>query len=556
MGDPVRVKTLNEALLDPLRPEHRIGFLTGPDPFFHTYTSLRERALTLLGGLQARGAKPGDFLVLHAGDIRTFIEVFWACLFGGIVAVPVSAGGTEEQLRKVFRVMQLFDAPFVLTEPKSLVKLRQFREQVDEELGELPEDRVVSIEELETNEVTGRLFDASPEDLAYVQFSSGSTRLPKGIQLTHENLVANIEGIIRAIQLEPEDRPHAWMPLTHDMGLIGGHLTPFLRGTNHTLIPTERFVRRPLTWLLEAAAHGVTVTSGPNFAYAHTLRQYRPERFEGVDLSAIRVIFNGAEPISYELVHRFLETFRAHGLRPESMFPVYGLAEASLAVTMPPLSSGLRRTAVDRTALGTGDAVRPPSGEGDRLNLVPLGRPITHCEIRIGDDLPEGRVGPILIRGKNVTSSIRTDQGVSDPRVDGWYDTADLGFVKDGELHVCGRVKEMAIVNGQNVFPHDVEAVAAELDQVELGKVVAAGVQDPTTEREMLVLFVLWRRDPAEFAELSARIRERVTQRTGIAVGRVVPVKHIPKTTSGKLQRVRMAQDYQRELAGVPATGA
>lgn len=541
--------TLNEALLEPLRPDHRIGFLTGPDPSFHTYTSLRERAVRVLGDLQGRGAQAGDFLVLHSGDIQAFIEIFWACLLGGIVPVPVSHGGSDDHQRKVLRVMQLFDAPWLVTEVQGLERLQAFREADGEAWPELS-DRVLSLDDLSGESGEGVLAAPKPEDLAYVQFSSGSTRLPKGIQLTHANLVANVDAIIRGIELEPEDRPHFWMPLTHDMGLIGGHLTPFLRGTHHTIIPTERFVRRPLTWLLEAATYGVTVTGGPNFAYQHTLRAYKPERFEGVDLSAIRVIFNGAEPISYELVKRFLDTFAAHGLRAESMFPVYGLAEGSLCVSMPPLLSGLRRTETDRTHLGVGDQVRLPEDDASRLNLVPLGAAVAHCEFRIGDGegLPEGTVGPVWIRGTNVTGQIRTDEGVHDPRVDGWYDTGDLGFVKDGELHICGRVKEMAIVNGQNVYPHDVEAVAAELDEIELGKVVAAGVRDPDTEREGLALFVVWRKDDDAFQALADRLRERVVSRTGIAVARIVPVKNIPKTTSGKLQRVKLAQDYERSL--------
>jgi len=535
-----KVQTLIDGLRDPLRPEHRIGYLTGPDPVFTSYAELHDRARRVLGLLQDQGVGPGRFVVLVSADVQTFLEVFWGCLLGGAVPVPVSAGGTDEHLLKIQRVMGLFDDPVLAIEAEGRDRFAEW--------SEAPMPKVLTLDVIRAaadGGAAGRPHDVKPDDLAYVQFSSGSTRAPKGIQLTHRNLVANTDGIIQAIQLEPEDRPHAWMPLTHDMGLIGGHLTPFMRGTNHTLIPTERFVRRPLTWMQEAATHGVTVTSGPNFAYQHTLRVYRPERFEGMDLSPVRVIFNGAEPISYGLVKRFLDTFEAHGLRPASMFPVYGLAEASLAVSMPPLLSGLRKTDVDRHHLGVGDRVRPPEKAEDGLELVPLGRAIPHCEFRIGEGAPEGTVGPIWIRGENVTQRMRTEEGDVDPLAGGWYDTGDLGFVSGGDLHVAGRVKEMAIVNGQNVYPHDVEAVASEVDGVELGKVVAAGVRDPTSGREVLALFVLWRKDEEGFQALSQRIREHVTRKTGVAPSVVHAVSRIPKTTSGKLQRVRLAQGWE-----------
>ncbi|MGF1510800.1 MAG: AMP-binding protein [Myxococcota bacterium] len=547
-------ETLVDALMHPLRPQHRIGYLTGPNPVFTTYEELLDRATRRLGRLQSQGVRPGNFVGFYVSAPQDFLELFWACLLGGAVPVPVSTGATEEHQRKVWRVLGLFEDPFFVTDEQSWERIAAFAssESAGRDLSRL-KSRLVTVAELREASLhgpSGVHHDVRPDDLAYVQFSSGSTRLPKGIKLTHRNLVANTTAIIEAIQLEPDDRPHAWMPLTHDMGLIGGHLTPFMRGTNHTLMPTERFVRRPLTWLQEAAAHRVTVTSGPNFAYQHTLRAYKRERFEGLDLSPVRVIFNGAEPISYALVKRFLDTFAVHGLNPDAMFPVYGLAEASLAVTMPPLGSGLRKTSVDRTRLGLGDPVRDPDSDQDRLDIVPCGRPIRHTEVRIGDgsDRPQpvedGVVGPIWIRGLNVTSSVRTEEGDFDPRVDGWYDTGDLGFLHRGELHVAGRRKEMAIVNGQNIFPHDIETVVSSLDEVEIGKVAAVGLRDG--EREVLAVFVQWRRSPEAFEALAQKIRHVVTTQTGFGVSLVLPVSSIPKTTSGKLQRVKLAEDYEQ----------
>ncbi len=544
------VRTVADVLRQPHRPEHTLGYLTGPEPTYTTHGQLRERALRVLGMLQDRGVEPGEFVGLVTTDIQVFVESFWACLLGGAIPLPVSAGTAPEHQRKVLRVMKLFGDRFLIIDRSGWARLAEFAsgDGLQERMAAL-EPRVMWSEDIlraAAEGLDGRPHDARPEDVAYVQFSSGSTRAPKGICLTHRNLLANMESITRAIELQPEDRPIAWMPLTHDMGLIGGHLTALYRSTSHTIIPTERFVRRPLTWLQHASELRSTITTAPNFAYQHTLRAYRPERFEGCDLSALRVIFNGAEPIVYDLARRFLETFEAHGLRPAAMFPVYGLAEASLAVTTPPLMSGLRRTAVDRTQLGLGDRAVPPAADKDRLDLVPVGSPVHRTDVRIGDGTaPDGTVGPIWIRGDNVTTRVRTDDGESSPQVDGWYDTGDLGFFKDGDLHVCGRVKEMAIVNGQNVFPHDIEEVALAVDGLERGKVVAIGVRDPETDREVLGVFVQWRKGAEAFAPVAQAIREVVTRRTGVQASIVHPVPAIPKTTSGKVQRVQLARDYE-----------
>lgn len=549
-------QTLTDILRRPLHPEHTVGYLTGSDPVFTTHAELFARSQRVLGLLQARGVRPGEYVGLVTASPQAFLESFWGCLLGGAIPLPVSAGASPEHQRKLLRVMAMYGDRYLIIDGPNW-------ERVEAYVGDEGErDRLAALEPrvLRAEDVLaaaggdgpdGVLHDVQPDDFAYVQFSSGSTRAPKGIQLTHRNLVTNTTAIRSAIELGPRERPIGWMPLTHDMGLIGGHLTPMIGGTNHTLIPTERFVRRPLSWLQEAVTHGSTVTSGPNFAYQHVLRAYKPARFEGLDLSKIRVILNGAEPIAYDLVRRFLETFAAHGLNPAAMFPVYGLAEASLAVSTPPLLSGLRRTSLDRTQLQVGDRVQAPENPRDRLDLVPVGTSVDYTDVRIGDGTPggtaaEGVVGPIWIRGDNVVTSMRTDDGESDPRVDGWYDTGDLGFVLDGDLHICGRVKEMAIVNGQNVFPHDIEEVAAEVEGVLPGKIIAIGVRDPTTNREVLALFVLWRKSAEAFEDVAQALRETVTKRTGVQVSIVRAVSAIPKTTSGKLQRLQLARDFEQ----------
>ena len=247
----------------------------------------------------------------------------------------------------------------------------------------------------------------SGDDIAFVQFSSGSTSAPKGVLLTHRNLLANIYAIIQKAEITAEDRCLSWMPLTHDMGLIGFHLTPLVLGASHVIMATELFVRRPASWLALASEKGATLLCSPNFGYKHYLRAYRPEQAADLDLRAVRLIFNGAEPISAALAHEFGKTLAQCGLGANVMYPVYGLAEASLAVTFPPAGRAIREVCATRGSLSIGSKVEVvPNRTENTACFVALGQPIPSCRVRIcGDDgrvLAEHQVGHIQIQGESV----------------------------------------------------------------------------------------------------------------------------------------------------------
>jgi acyl-CoA synthetase (AMP-forming)/AMP-acid ligase II/aryl carrier-like protein len=342
------------------------------------------------------------------------------------------------------------------------------------------------------------------------------------------------------------------MPLTHDMGLIGFYLILFAYRAHINLMPTDLFVRRPLLWLQLAAKKRATLTSSPNFGYRHFLKVLGGRRLDNVDLSCVRGIYNGAEPISVELVNEFMQTLAYTGLKRKAMYPVYGLAEACLAVSFPEHGSDYRWIRANRHKLGVGSAVEiNPADAREVVELMCVGRPLPNMEVRIADDarapLADGHVGHILIRGPNVTRGYFADAEATAAALDadGWLDTGDLGAFHEGGLYIAGRSKDIIFVNGQNYYPHDLENIAQRAPGLDLNKVVTAGVAKPGATGEELVVFVLHRGDHAEFLPTVAAVNRLINEHTGIEVSHVIPVKRIPKTTSGKVQRHLLEQAYR-----------
>ncbi len=536
-----------------------------------TYAELRQRALGLLHHLQQLGAKPGDRLILLLNNNEQFIEAFWAAVLGGIVPVPVAIGISDEHRHKLLRIARKLGAPFIYTDRKTLERIGQYATQSNDAAATASfaalRPRALLAEDFTDGSRAGAVHVARPEDIAFIQFSSGSTSDPKGVVLTHANLMAHGEAVTKVAGFNSNDVSLSWMPLTHDMGLIGFHLVMFANQVEMHLMPTELYVRRPLLWLAIASEQRATILCSPNFGYRHYLKVLGDRSPGSLDLSSVRLIFNGAEPISLELCGEFMDRLAGLGLSRNAMYPVYGLAEASLAVSFPPPGRSWRALALNRHALNVGEAAQilPQPGR-DALSFVSVGAPIPGCEVRIAgnDDAPltDGRIGHILIRGANVTGGYFEDPEVNAATfaAEGWLRTGDIGLIADGELYITGRAKEIIFVNGQNYYPHDLENIATQAPGMELGKVVVAGVRPPGAETDQLTVFVLHRGDAAEFAPLAATISRLINEQAGLEVVQVVPVKRIPKTTSGKIQRHLLEQqlvdgEFAAELAEVAKHG-
>jgi surfactin family lipopeptide synthetase A len=519
---------------------------------FLSYEILYSKALKGLAYLQDRGVRPGDELVFQLEDNKTFVITFWACILGGIVAVPLTVGQNDDHRQKLFTIWPVLKNPFLVMASDQLHKIGAFAEQkcLMDVYFALWHKRIDATELLASGH-EGKLHEAGENDLAFIQFSSGSTGNPKGVMLTHKNIIANVRAISRAAKYTADDSMLSWMPLTHDMGLIGFHINPLLMGMNQFLMPTALFVRRPALWLDKASEHKISILCSPNFGYRYVLKHCQPLQAQKWDLSRVRLLYNGAEPISASLCRDFVSSLATCGLGNGAMRPVYGLAEASLAVSISGLGDAVQAIHLDRNCLRVGDkAAGVPEG-AHSVAFVNVGKPVHNCFIRItsGENaaIEDETIGHVQIKGDGVTAGYynnapETKNAISD---DGWLRTGDLGFIKEGALYITGREKDVIFINGQNFYAHDVERVAEELDGVELNKIAVAGLFNPDTGEEEIIAFLFYRGSLPEFVPLAQSVKAHINRRMGFEISRLLPAKDIPRTTSGKLQRFKLVEQYK-----------
>lgn len=544
--------TLTDMLAAARGRDRHIRFIDGDDDENSVgFADLWDRALALLGSLQARGMQHGDELVIFSKSNESFVVAYWAAILGGIVPVPVAVGISDEHRHKLFRILSQLRRATLFTETDLLERLLDFSKQQSlDEITAILALRTVLIGDVEPGS-NGELYAATPDDLAFIQYSSGSTSDPKGVCLTHRNVCKNIRANVEGLHWHEDDRSLSWMPLTHDMGLIGYHLSTLGAGMDQAVMDTNAFVRRPLLWIIKANELRATQLCSPNFGYKHFLKLFERKGLPDVDLSCVKLILNGAEPISYSLCEEFLQALAPFGLKRTAMFPVYGLAEATVGVSMPKVGDEYSRIIVHRHSLRVGEAYKTADlGDDDAVSFVKVGRAIRDVEIRIVDDsdqrLEDGKVGNIQLRGGSVTERIYGDAAATSElfTVDGWLRTGDCGVFVDGELVITGRSKDIIIVNGQNYYPHDIEEIAAEVEGLDLGKVVVAGTRTHASQTEELLVFALFKRDLDTFRLLANKVLVRIGEQTGLEVDHVIPVKKIPKTTSGKVQRAALLNAY------------
>lgn len=519
-----------------------------------SYQDLYRNAAGLLAHLQNRGLKPGDQLVFQLDNNKDFILYFWACLLGSITPVPVTVGTVSEFQLKLFNIWSLLNHPYLVTTQKHLKKLKRFAlESNRSEMFNHIKRRGIFVEEIEPGEESGKIRMPAETDIAYIQFSSGSTGEPKGIVLTHKNLVTNINANIIGLEYPPSgiDRYLSWMPLTHDMGLIGFHLTPLAPGWEQTLMAPQLFIRYPHLWLQKMSELKSTLTVSPNFGYRYVLKHFDPLKNQDLDLSAVRIIVNGAEPISLELCNEFINTMAPFGLRKNAIFPAYGLAEASLAVCLTSPERELVAAHLDRGSLKVGEKVRITGGhDPNAVSFVEVGTPVQDCSVKIvntkGRECEDLVVGEILIKGDNVTAGYYNNSEATSRVItpDGWLRTGDLGFFNRGHLVITGRAKEVIFANGQNFYPHDLERSAEDLADIEFEKVAACGIFNPKHQGDEIVCFVVFRKSLQEFLSLATALKNHIMEKMALEVSHVIPVKKIPKTTSGKIQRTYLKTQY------------
>jgi len=544
--------TLTDLLAGVRSKDREIRFIDGEnDESSVKFADLWDRATVLLGSLQARGMQPGDELIIFSKSNESFVIAFWAAVLGGMVPVPVAVGISDEHRLKLFRILSQLERATLITESDLLSRLLDFsNERGLDEITAVLKSRTMLTSDVDPD-ATGQIFESTADDIAFIQYSSGSTSDPKGVVLTHRNLCTNIRAIVEACGWQEDDISLSWMPLTHDMGLIGYHLCVLAAGMNHAVMDTSLFVRRPLLWMSKANELRATQLCSPNFGYKHFLKLFQRKGLPDIDLSCVKLILNGAEPISWALCEEFLGALAPHGMKRSAMFPVYGLAEATVGVSICEPGSEYSRITVDRHSLRVGEAYREVAPDDEHaVSFVRVGSAIRDVSIRITDDddvsLDPGKVGNIQLRGTSVTERIYGDESATRELFtdDGWLRTGDCGVFVDEQLVITGRQKDIIIVNGQNYYPHDIEEIVARLNGLDLNKVVVAGATPKGGQTEELIAFILYRQSTDEFAPIIAAVREVVGEQTGLEIDNVIPVGRIPKTTSGKVQRSKLLQAY------------
>lgn len=544
--------TLVQALTSSAELTAGISYLEGDtQASFLSYADLLHRASRILGELQSRELRPGALVVLQMDGNAQLVDGFWACLLGGFVPVPLNVGTTDEQQLKTLNVMAQLDSPTLLTQDRNPERLWEYSRRL-ERYDEFTDvfHNAIDVTQIPQVGPLGIAHEAKPEDIATIQYSSGSTGAPKGVILTHNNLLSDIRAIIEAAALTRQDSHLSWVPLTHDLGMVMFHLLPLVLGVNQFLIPANRFARRPRVWLEAASNYRATVLCSPNFGYQHYLKSFDKMSDVDLDLSAVRMIFNGGEPITRSLCEDFERKLAAHGLSRGSVRPAYGLAEACVMVSMTEPGTPVTSLSLRRDALIVGEAVPfVDSSLDSAIDAVCVGFPVSACDLDIVDETDQpvtaGCYGKVMVRGPIVSHGyygLEPGGGA-----DRWLDTGDLGFVAAEQLYILGRAKDALVINGVNYHPNDLERLCKTHLDMDAGRVTCCGVPDPASGVEQLLIFVVHRQDMSEFRPIVSQVKRMIGEQTQLEVAHVLPVRKMPKTTSGKIQRYKLVAEY---LAG------
>ncbi len=503
------------------------------------------RARRAAGTLLARGLRPGDRVAVVLRTGPAFLDAFFGALHAGAVPVPlyppVRLGRMDEYVAATSRMLRVSGARALVTTGavarvigRAVAAAGPGLDLGVIDAGDLPRGAAASR--------PGR-----DGDLALVQFSSGSTVDPKPVALAHRALLAQVASLIALVEPGPDDVLVSWLPLYHDMGLVGCLLGAMSYPGPLVLLPPEHFLARPALWLRAIARHRGTISAAPHFAYAYAAERVADADLAGLSLSSWRIALDGAEPVGRAGLERFAARFAPHGLDPGALLPVYGLSEAALAVTFTPRGGRPRFTRVDPAALHAGRV------EAGAREVASVGRPVPGVEVEVrgagGEPLPEGRLGRIHVRGPSLMQGYLGDpEGTARALRDGWLDTADLGFHLGGELHVHGRARDVVIVRGRNHAPDEFEGCLAGLAGLRPGCAVALGFEPEGGDGEALL--VLAERAAAGAADppgLEEAVREAVAARTGVrphTVGILEPGT-LPRTSSGKMRRAEALRRFQ-----------
>lgn len=555
---PSEVKTL-QALLDwhvdnhPQRP-HLYVYEDADDPIEISYQKLKEQALSVSKGLIDAGIEPGDCVAIMLPTSTDYFFSFFGILYARAIPVPIYPPARvqqiEDHLNRHASILNNAQAKLLITVPeaKSLAHLLKLQ---------VPSiDSVVTCKDLEnTSSVSPDVGIADSNDIAFLQYTSGSTGVPKGVTLTHSNLLANIRAMGKVINAKSDDVFVSWLPVYHDMGLIGAWLGSLYHAIPLVIMSPMLFLTKPQRWLWAIHRHRGTLSPAPNFAYELCVARIKESELEGLDLSSWRLSWNGAEPVSPKSIKKFTQRYAKYGFKPETMSPVYGLAESSVGLTFPITVREPRVEYFNREALSQfGRAVLANEDDSDAIPFIGLGYPLPEHQIRIvdelGKELPEGEEGSLEFQGPSATQGYyRNPEQTKTLFHDDWLVTGDRAFTLGGELFITGRSKDIIIKAGRNIYPHELEQAVAGISGIRKGCVAAFGCHDGRSGTEKLVVLAESREtDKGKINQFKSKINKLALRLLGNPVDDIVigPPHAIPKTSSGKIRRSACKELYEK----------
>ena len=525
-----------------------------------THAQLQDGAKRVAAGLVDLGINPGDAVALMLLTERDYFFAFFGILYAGAIPVPIYPPARVSQLgdhiRRHFGILANCRARVLITteETRNVATLLK---------GGVETIRAVTtVADLSRDTATVPLPMISAGDIAFIQYTSGSTGQPKGVVLTHANLLANIRAMGRALQVTSDDVFVSWLPLYHDMGLIAAWFGSLYHGVELVIMSPLRFLARPERWLFAIQRFGGTITASPNFGFEFCVKRISDEKLEGLDLSSLRAVANGAEPVSPQTIERFAERFTPYGFKRTAMMPVYGLAESSVGLAFPPLGRGPRIELIQREIFSASDHAIPASDDPEQqdtaLKFVSCGRALPGHEMRVVDaashELPERHEGRLQFRGPSATMGYLHNPEQTAKLMDGdWLDSDDMAYMADGEVFITGRAKDIIIRAGRNIYPQELEDAAGEIEGVRKGCVAVFASSDPASGTERLVVLAETRLMDEQSRTRIRRAIENLSidltnQPPDVVL--LAPPGTVLKTSSGKIRRAASREVFEKGLVG------
>ena len=522
-----------------------------------TYEQLWQGASKVAAGIQQQGIQSGETVAIMLPTGSDYFFSFYGILLTGAVPVPiyppVRRSQLEDHLHRHSGILNNCVATILITMPEAKVVAQLLKSQV------LSMRAVVTVADLSSSPASFIRPSLSPDDVAFLQYTSGSTGNPKGVVLTHANLLANMRAMGKAVEATPDDVFVSWLPLYHDMGLIGAWLGSMYFAMLLVVMSPLSFLSRPKSWLWAIHQYRGTLSASPNFGYELCLKRLNDEDIEGLDLSSWRLAFNGAEAVSPDSIERFTRRFQTVGFKPETMMPVYGLAESSVGLAFPPLHRKPVIDRIDRDKFShTGQAIAAEPADKNALSFVGCGHALSGHQIRIvdadGKELPERHKGNLQFRGPSVTSGyFRNPEATKKLFIGDWLDSGDLAYIADDDIFITGRIKDVIIRAGRNVYPPELEEVVGNIEGIRNGCVAAFAAKDQRLATERLVILAETRETDANIKQdLERQISVLSSDLIGLPADEIIlaPPHTVLKTSSGKVRRSACRELYEQNMLG------